>query len=320
MPQKYTLSSSRGNTISNDGILRECFDTFSSKSGLTQTFINNYNQSCSINFPCCSFTGKEKDLETGYGYFGARYMDHELMTGWLSVDPMSDKYPSISPYAYCAWNPVRLLDPDGREIKFDPESEGIIAEFRKNTESAIISAQTMEQRNELQKALDELDVLNKSDQMYHIEYGKTGSSNRNGVTDYDIKNDRVRMIISYDGKDGDIAHELKHAYQFEIGEMSFDAQTGGGIKSLLYDITDEQAAYQRGAAYGIEMPKNLEWFERTPLGGGAFYYPFLNAGDVQFPNIPGNKSSRVDAEMIQGLPISKRTIYRYEGKTYNNKK
>ena len=61
-------------------------------------------------------TGKEKDVETGYGYFGARYMDHELMTMWLSVDPMADKYPSISPYAYCAWNPVKLLDPDGRDI------------------------------------------------------------------------------------------------------------------------------------------------------------------------------------------------------------
>ena len=62
------------------------------------------------------FTGKERDEETGYGYFGARYMDHELMTMWLSVDPLSDKYPSISPYAYCAWNPIRLVDPDGREV------------------------------------------------------------------------------------------------------------------------------------------------------------------------------------------------------------
>ena len=62
------------------------------------------------------FTGKEKDEETGYGYFGARYMGHELMTMWLSVDPMADKYPSISPYAYCVWNPVKLIDPDGREI------------------------------------------------------------------------------------------------------------------------------------------------------------------------------------------------------------
>ena len=63
-----------------------------------------------------AFTGKEKDEETGYGYFGARYMDHELMTMWLSVDPLADKYPGISPYAYCAWNSVKLVDPEGMDI------------------------------------------------------------------------------------------------------------------------------------------------------------------------------------------------------------
>jgi RHS repeat-associated protein len=93
-----------------------------------------------------TFTGKERDKEKersrgpfasergneprsgipycsvySYTYFGARYMDHELMTMWLSVDPMSDKYLSISPYAYCAWNPVKLVDPDGKEM-FPTES------------------------------------------------------------------------------------------------------------------------------------------------------------------------------------------------------
>ena len=72
-----------------------------------------------------TFTGKEKDEETGLGYFGARYIDHELMTMWLSVDPMADKYPSISPYAYCAWNPVKLVDPDGREIDVSGLSEAM---------------------------------------------------------------------------------------------------------------------------------------------------------------------------------------------------
>ena len=66
-------------------------------------------------FSHCTFTGKERDEETGYGYFGARYMDHELMTMWLSVDPMADKYPSLSPYVYCADNPVKLVDPNGED-------------------------------------------------------------------------------------------------------------------------------------------------------------------------------------------------------------
>ncbi len=33
---------------------------------------------------------------------------------WLSPDPLMDKYPYISPYAYCNWNPVNRIDPDGR--------------------------------------------------------------------------------------------------------------------------------------------------------------------------------------------------------------
>ena len=78
-----------------------------------------------------SFIGKERDEETGYGYFGARYMDHELMTMWLSVDPMVDKYPGISPYAYCAWNPVKLVDPDGRDI-WEINGKGVIVNHIKD--------------------------------------------------------------------------------------------------------------------------------------------------------------------------------------------
>ncbi len=62
------------------------------------------------------FTAKELDNETSYTYFGARYYDSEL-SGWLSVDPMSDKYPSLSPYIYSADNPVVLVDPNGMVIK-----------------------------------------------------------------------------------------------------------------------------------------------------------------------------------------------------------
>ncbi len=64
-----------------------------------------------------SFNGKEKDWESGFHYYGARYYWSETLTGWLSVDPMADKYPSISPYAYCAWNPVKLVDPDGKDVR-----------------------------------------------------------------------------------------------------------------------------------------------------------------------------------------------------------
>ncbi len=73
------------------------------------------NHAVSWSFSRSDCNGKEKDYESGFHYYGARYYWSELLTGWLSVDPMSDKYPSISPYNYCAWNPVKLVDPDGMD-------------------------------------------------------------------------------------------------------------------------------------------------------------------------------------------------------------
>ena len=72
------------------------------------------------------FIGKERDSETGFSYFGARYYDSDILTGWLSVDPLADKYPGLSPYNYCAWNPIRLVDPDG-EDPFTAILEGVTA-------------------------------------------------------------------------------------------------------------------------------------------------------------------------------------------------
>ena len=49
---------------------------------------------------------------------------------WLSPDPLSDKYPEISPYAYCHWNPVKYIDPDGRDIYTINEETGTIEQVR----------------------------------------------------------------------------------------------------------------------------------------------------------------------------------------------
>ena len=63
------------------------------------------------------FNGKEKDSETGLYYYGTRYYDAKV-SRFLSVDPLAEKYASISPYAYVANNPLNAIDPDGRRIIF----------------------------------------------------------------------------------------------------------------------------------------------------------------------------------------------------------
>ena len=47
--------------------------------------------------------------------YGARLLS--TRTGrWTTMDPLAEKYYSISPYAYCGNNPVNLIDPDGMWI------------------------------------------------------------------------------------------------------------------------------------------------------------------------------------------------------------
>lgn len=48
--------------------------------------------------------------------YGARWMDAALGR-FTTMDPLCEKYYSISPYAYCGGNPVNMVDPDGRKVK-----------------------------------------------------------------------------------------------------------------------------------------------------------------------------------------------------------
>ena len=60
------------------------------------------------------FNGKELDSETGLYYYGARYYEPVLAL-WYGVDALTEKYPNMGGYVYCAGNPVKLVDVDGND-------------------------------------------------------------------------------------------------------------------------------------------------------------------------------------------------------------
>jgi RHS repeat-associated protein len=59
------------------------------------------------------FAFVKRDTITALDYRGARYYDCDVAR-FLSVDPLANKYPSLSTYNYVAGNPIRYIDPTGK--------------------------------------------------------------------------------------------------------------------------------------------------------------------------------------------------------------
>ena len=177
-----------------------------------------------------SFSAKERDAETGLSYFGARYYSSDLSI-WLSVDPMSDKYPSMSPYVYCADNPVRCVDPNGEEWGID----GII-----------YSPGSSCPDNVSQSTKDKWNSMN---EIYSTKNGKTVIDALNGndchySVSSDIKSDgqgcfspnKKTIYLNGDDKNiGTLSHEMFHAYQDYKGRS--DASIFNEVEANLFSYS-----------------------------------------------------------------------------------
>ena len=72
------------------------------------------------------YSGKEWDDQASLYDFSAR-MYNPSLARFTTMGPLCEKYYSISPYAYCAGNPVNLVDPDGVDIyRYDADSGEMI--------------------------------------------------------------------------------------------------------------------------------------------------------------------------------------------------
>jgi len=74
------------------------------------------------------YNGKEIDRMNGLNEndYGGRWYDAAIGR-WGSVDPLAEKYYSISPYAYCLNNPIRHIDPNGKDVyRYDDKTGNLI--------------------------------------------------------------------------------------------------------------------------------------------------------------------------------------------------
>jgi hypothetical protein len=184
------------------------------------------------------------------------------MTGWLSVDPMADKYPHISPYNYCMWNPVKLVDPDGREM-WKPEitSKGEVSYVAEKGDSKESFAR---QYNVSQKAADK---IFENAGISEVREGTriSGETVASSVTNKTGRkyNDVLKLNWGSASKKQKVYHTMFALLACKIrGDGGADMRqfingldAGGGDQSLkTSDLWRDRATYTIPLADGKEMP------------------------------------------------------------------
>ena len=226
------------------------------------------------------FNAKEKDYESGYNYYGARYYDSEVLTGWLSVDPMADKYPSLSPYNYCAWNPVKLVDPNGKDI--DPtclddwnakkaaiqnRKNDLLAQKNELSNNSSFWGRYSRSRkiNRLNERISSLD--NTLSTMSNLEGDNSttytlSTADKNGGVSLVTEGSKKGMVSIKSSSMSSFVHEVTHAGQFYNNDIGF---FGNGAVAA-YDIYDEVDAYKAALAYDPNAydNKHMDSWQVTP--------------------------------------------------------
>ena len=160
------------------------------------------------------------DALTGLYDFGPRWQSSPTAL-WAQPDPEAESYPGISPYAYCAANPARYVDPTGCKIDFNKNVPDWIKEALKN-----ISA-----NNELVNEV--YSILYSSETKFKIECGDTRLPNGEPCNGYfDPETDTIAFSTNLTENGSDFldtaSEEMYHAFQKMDGAL-------GGSENIEYE-------------------------------------------------------------------------------------
>ena len=174
---------------------------------------------------------------------------------FTTVDPLAEKYYGISPYVYCAGNPIMFIDPDGREIVIGTFWGRVTAKLGfDNYESKV--QKDIEKLKDISSELKTLiSQIEDSPTTYQIKNtservgGKKGNAydKKNNTMYYDPDNNKVG------GKKRDPIVGLAH----EMGHVENDENN----KSVDYDKQKAQKGDPKEAKKGNENEKRSIYLE-----------------------------------------------------------
>ncbi|HMQ85918.1 MAG TPA: hypothetical protein PKA00_23615 [Saprospiraceae bacterium] len=192
----------------------------------------------------------------------------------MSVDPLAAKYPSISPYAFTANNPIKLADPDGKRIIVTRIAGGgedgkdliLITITAKIVDNTTINAQISALKAKEAKRIEKGKELNKND--------AARLASLTAKRDY-IENNLPNVVLS----------QLKVAYTGSGTSVDWKFDTEGSSVTFAenpdFVNPDDHVLYPVDQLYAGEQPDPSNYAKTIPaysngsraeLGGFAAYF------------------------------------------------
>jgi RHS repeat-associated protein len=200
-------------------------------------YVQNVNQENKF-----TFNGKEKQTELGlhqYDFHARNYDYHILRT--TTLDPHGENYYSLSPYSFLGNNPVKNIDPDGKDY-------GIYFEKNKNGDwqiriTATYYVQTGDKKS--RKSADDAVAHWNNQKDFSLQVKSDGKKSQIGVV-FDLK------VVEVDNPEAEKTKDLS---------ATADAKTKDG-SSNIYKVVDKKEItkpYARGlttSLNNIKVPEN----------------------------------------------------------------
>jgi RHS repeat-associated protein len=190
------------------------------------------------------FGGKEYDEMHGLNAydFEARHLDANIPR-FTTMDPLCEKYYSLSPYAYCLNNPVNQVDPTGLD--------SYIVLYSTDDERFKAAAETRQRQIENSKGFD-----SSKDHVYALEIGDLGTLS-----------DRVSGIVQ-DATDNGYGMTVEASFYTHGGA---DGPVGDATTSGDYNLSNVTGQLSDNKQLTGEGWSNINWNFDSNNSVAAFY-------------------------------------------------